>query len=109
MSKYRKKEIGRFADTFKALSNPHRLGIFLRLAGCCTPKRTCSSLDEMGACVGDLGKDLGIAPSTVSHHIKELQRAGLIRMQRRGQRVTCWVDPITLEGLSEFFGRASAS
>jgi ArsR family transcriptional regulator len=53
--------------------------------------------------VGALGGDLDIAPSTVSHHVKELQQAGLIRMERRGQRVECWVDPETLGGLAAFF------
>ncbi|MBW1692646.1 MAG: helix-turn-helix transcriptional regulator [Deltaproteobacteria bacterium] len=28
------------------------------------------------ACVGELGQDFGIVPSTISHHIKELRRLG---------------------------------
>jgi ArsR family transcriptional regulator len=46
---------------------------------------------------------LGIVPSTVSHHIKELRRAGLIRMERRGQKIECWVDPEVLKELAGFF------
>ncbi len=60
----------------------------------------------MRSCVGDMGEGMGIATSTLSHHIKELRRAGLIRMQRSGQRVECWVDPQTLRDLSEFFSSA---
>jgi DNA-binding transcriptional ArsR family regulator len=39
----------------------------------------------------------------LSHHIKELSRAGLIRMERRGQHVDCWVEPAVVEELSRFF------
>jgi ArsR family transcriptional regulator len=87
---------------FKALSNPNRLSIFLRLVSCCAPGTSCSVHAKGCECVGELGKDLGIAPSTVSHHIKELSRAGLIRMERRGQNVECWADPETLNALVTF-------
>ena len=103
MSNYRNGQTQRFAEMFKALSNPNRLSIFLRLVSCCAPGTTCSTDAGMRECVGELGKDLGIAPSTVSHHIKELSRAGLIRMERRGQNVECWVDPETLSALALFF------
>ena len=55
------------------------------------------------ACVGELGRDLGIAPSTVSHHIKELYHAGLIRMEKQGQKVQCQVDLEVLRDLAGFF------
>ncbi len=105
MSKYRNNEIIQFAVVFKALSNPNRLRMFLHLVTCCVPG-TVSSYDAdsgASACVGDLGKDLDIVPSTVSHHLKELHRAGLIRMERRGQKIECWVDPVMLRGLARFF------
>lgn len=41
----------------------------------------------MGTCVADLSSGLGIAPSTVSHHLKELRQSGLITMGRQGRRV----------------------
>jgi len=47
-------------------------------------------------CVGELGKGLEIDPSTVSHHIRELRQSGLIRMERRGKNMLCWVDPETV-------------
>jgi len=53
--------------------------------------------------VGELGKDLGIVPSTVSHHIKELHRSGLIRVERKGQNVECWVSPEAVNELAAFF------
>jgi len=103
MSKSRKHDFRQFAEMFKALSNPNRLNIFLRLVSCCQPAKTCGTDAKLSACVGELGKDIGIALSTVSHHIKELHRAGLIRMERRGQNVECWVDPETLRALASFF------
>jgi ArsR family transcriptional regulator len=93
----------RLAESFKALSNPNRLKIFQQLLSCCTPGTVCSAEQATKHCVGDLGNGLDIAASTLSHHIKELSRAGLIQMERRGQHVDCWVDPATVQMLEQFF------
>ncbi len=109
MSNYRDHNIEKFADMFKALSNPNRLKIFMRLVSCCIPKvvtRISSSPESADcACVGELGQDLNIVASTMSHHIKELRQAGLIRMERRGQKIECWIDPETLTALQGFFSK----
>ncbi|KPJ76184.1 MAG: hypothetical protein AMJ54_12530 [Deltaproteobacteria bacterium SG8_13] len=105
MSNNRIKDLNEFADVFKALSNPHRLQIFLRLVSCCKPG-TVSYVDaESSAYVGELGEELGVVKSTVSHHIKELKRVGIIRTERQGQRIACWVDPEIVEALKDFFTR----
>jgi ArsR family transcriptional regulator len=91
------------AEAFKALSNPNRLKIFQQLLSCCTPGTVFSAEQAAKHCVGDLGNGLNIAPSTLSHHIKELSRAGLIQMERRGQHVDCWVDTETVKNLKHFF------
>jgi len=103
MSNYLINETQDYADMFKALSNPNRLQIFLQLTQCCTPGTVCSNEDIAVRCVGDLGADLNVAASTLSHHIKELNRAGLIQMRRSGQNVECWIEPQTLQKLSAFF------
>jgi DNA-binding transcriptional ArsR family regulator len=91
------------AEIFKALSNPNRLKIFYRLASCCAPG-TVGIIDEReSAYVGELGEELDIVKSTVSHHIKELRRVGLIRTRRRGQKIECWVDPQLVTRLKAFF------
>ena len=105
MSNYRTDYAERFAEIFKALSNSNRLSIFLRLVSCCAPETSCGVHAKGCECVGELGRDLRLAPSTVSHHIKELHRAGLIRMERRGQNVECWVDPETLNALATFLNQ----
>lgn len=88
---------------FKALANPHRLRIFLRLVSCCEPGTRCDTTDER-SCIGDLGANLGLAPSTISHHVKELKTAGLLGMERSGQRIECWVPQEVLTALSAFIG-----
>lgn len=98
MSNYQN-ELHHFAEVFKALSNPNRLHIFLRLVSCCPPGTKCTSDTAVRRCVGELGQDLEIDPSTVSHHLKELRRAGLIRMERRGKHILCWVDRETVLAL----------
>lgn len=92
------------AAQFKALSNPHRLSLFERLMLCCAPGSVCSTDEATSYCVGELGERLSIAPSTVSHHLKELNRAGLIKMKRQGKSIRCWVEPEVLMELALFFG-----
>ena len=103
MSNSRSIELTRLSEVFGALSNPNRLSIFLRLLSCCGPGVSWTEDSSSSACVGDLGQDMGLAPSTVSHHVRELRRAGLIRMRRKGQRVECWIDVETLDNLAGFF------
>lgn len=100
MSNYRTIEI---AEAFKALSNPNRLQIFQKLLSCCEIGTTCSTETISGFCVGELGENLDIAPSTLSHHIKELQRAGLIKTQRHGKNIECFVNTEIVETLKKFF------
>ena len=102
-------DVDQLAEMFAALSNPYRLRIFLRLALGCQQSK---GRDEDAAvprgtapCVGELGQALDIAPSTVSHHLKELRQAGLIRMDRAGQRVQCLVERSALVELAGFFAQ----
>jgi ArsR family transcriptional regulator len=101
-------KLQKLAEVFKALSHPHRLAIFMRLAQCCE-KHGCSGDDCSRLCVGELGKGLHISPSTISHHLKELSRAGLISTRKSGQSVHCWVAETTLDDLSDFFLKTKKS
>jgi DNA-binding transcriptional ArsR family regulator len=53
-----------------------------------------------------LGKGLRIGQPTVSHHLKELARAGLIRTRKKGQSTECWVTETTLDHFITFFQKA---
>ena len=109
MSNYPKEEVHHFAEVFKALSNPNRLQIFLSLVSCCPPGTKCNYSDAaMRRCVGELGQGLDLDPSTVSHHLKELRRAGLIRVERRGKNIMCWVDREAVLGLANLLSGGPA-
>lgn len=109
MSNYRNARLRDLAEAFKALGHPHRLAMFSQLATCCVPGAECEGEDAMRRCVGDLAASLGISPSTASHHLKELVRAGLISTARRGREVHCWVAPEVLRDLARFFSGFVAS
>ncbi len=102
MSNYRT-DIITASERLKALSNPHRLALFQRLTRCCAPGTICNPQQASQLSVGQLGEGVDIAPSTLSHHLKELNRAGLVQMERRGKQVVCWVEASTLEELAELF------
>ena len=88
------------ASGFRALAHPHRLRMFQRLVTCCAPGTVFTAEPAACACVGELGDGLTLAPSTVSHHLRELQLAGLVRTARRGRYIDCWIDPDAVSALA---------
>lgn len=98
------------ANIFKALSNKNRLIIFykllhhegLHIAG---SNHTCCGRRHAGGscCVGELGRKVELAPSTISHHIKELKNAGLIDVRREGNYLYCSVNRKTWQRVLDFF------
>lgn len=58
----------------KALSDPKRFEILQRL-GTAKDAPTCTCLRDW----------TGLSPATISHHIKELESAGLIEVERAGK------------------------
>jgi ArsR family transcriptional regulator len=61
------------AALFKALADPARVRIVSLLARSAEP-----------ACVCELTPAVGLAQPTVSHHLKKLVQAGLLRREQRG-------------------------
>ncbi len=92
------------ARVFKALGDPTRLAIFELVRATADPAEGHSARD-LGNTVSQIASRFDISLSTVSHHLKELRAAGLIRCERRGQSIYCSVDPATLGRLGDYLAR----
>lgn len=66
-------DFGDHAQLFKALGDPHRLAILATLA---------RAKDEV--CVCDFTAGLPLEQPTVSHHLRWLREADLVRCERKG-------------------------
>jgi DNA-binding transcriptional ArsR family regulator len=82
----------------KALANENRLAILHYLGR----QEETAGGGDLGSSVGEIALQMKIGIPTVSHHLKELYRAGLIRCERQGQRVCCRVDRKALDELQRF-------
>lgn len=67
-------EITRFADMFSAMGTGPRLRIM----------RVLLSAHPDGMIVSDIGTELGIPASTLSHHLEKLKNEDLVKVRREG-------------------------
>lgn len=67
-------EVTRFADMFSAMGTGPRLRIM----------RVLLSAHPDGMIVGDIGAELGIPASTLSHHLEKLKSKDLVKVRREG-------------------------
>lgn len=96
------------AAAFKALGDPTRLRMYAFIRCCDQP----IDVDQEGGVGLAEGPTAGQVcchitggakiTSTISHHLKELRQAGLIRMERRGQRMICTADVDAAKRLGKF-------
>ena len=74
MAQSKPDEVVRFADIFSAIGTEARLRI-LRLLLSAHPE---------GMVVGEIGSELGIPASTLSHHLDKLKNESLVQVRRDG-------------------------
>ena len=96
----------RIAEMLGALSQSSRLRI-MQLAADEGPEGTGIELVETtlgpeGAAAGDMARALRCPPSTLSFHLKELTRCGLLRATQQGRYIRYAVRPTALSSLAEF-------
>lgn len=90
------------AQAFKALSHPNRLQMYVELL---QQQQTTVSSDnhrEYSCGLAELITKLNIGAPTVSHHIKELVQARLIRVERHGKFMTCYLNEDMRAELEQF-------
>jgi ArsR family transcriptional regulator len=87
------KEQNMLAEFAKAFGHPARIAIIQHLL-------------KVNACVcGDLVEELPLSQSTVSQHLKELKKAGIIKGEVEGTRVCyCMNEKVWNEGLGMLNG-----
>ena len=98
-------ELSKLSEMFKALSNEQRLKLFkmiyhwsLVTDGEGGPF-CCKGVDKAFTRACDC---LNISRSTISHHFKVLQQAGLITCDRHGQAFSCTVNEDAIEAMKHF-------
>lgn len=80
------------ASAFAALGSEQRLAILRRLV----------RAGPEGVPIGELGADVGIAGSVLTHHLKQMVSAGLVVRRRDGRRIFCAVDYDEIHRLSDY-------
>lgn len=83
------------ADVLKVLGHPARLSVMTYLA-------------QKNSCVcGDIVEELPLAQSTVSRHLSELKRVGLIQGTISGSNICYCVDAEKWKAVEAFFSEIS--
>ncbi len=87
-----REETVRFADMFAAMGSEPRLRIM----------RLLLSAHPEGLTVGEIGADLDISASTLSHHLDKLRNEDLVQVEREGTFLRCRASTQTLRELLGF-------
>lgn len=86
------RDVARFADMLAALGTETRLKI-VRLLLQAHPE---------GLVVGEIGAELGVSPSTLSHHLDKLKNEGLISVKRESTFLRYTANTAVLEEILGF-------
>ena len=92
MAKPKQEDVVRFADMLSAMGTESRLRIV----------RLLLSAHPEGMVVGEIGSELEISPSTLSHHLEKLKNEGLVNVRRDKTFLWYTANTSTLEELLGF-------
>lgn len=87
------------AKILKALSHPKRLELYFKIA----EKNEADFETGCDCFVTDLINSLKLGAPTISHHIKELENAGLITTERKGKYLFAKIKEETLIEVNRIF------
>ena len=93
------------AKVFKALSNPHRLDLFLKILGedhgiIEEGKTDLGSPGKKDCFLGELVEHFSIGAPTILHHLKELVNSKLVFTEKKGKYVTCRVNKTLVKNIN---------
>ena len=91
-SKVKHEEVIRYADMLAAMGSEPRLRIM----------RLLLSAHPDGMVVGEIGTELEVTASTLSHHLEKLKNEDLVRVQREGTFLRYSANTAVLEQLLGF-------
>jgi ArsR family transcriptional regulator, arsenate/arsenite/antimonite-responsive transcriptional repressor len=87
------------ATLFNALGHPSRVAIFRYLL----------ARGPDGQVFGSLSQDLGLSPSTLVHHLREMERAHLVQRRADGRSTTLSLDLAQLATVLQDFTETCCS
>ena len=91
MARVSQDDVIRYADMLAAMGTEPRLRIM----------RLLLSAHPQGMVVGEIQEELGISPSTLSHHLDKLKNEGLVMVRREGTFL--WYSA-NVKGLEDLLG-----
>lgn len=81
------------ASAYAALGSEQRLSLL----------RTLTRAGDLGMSIGALGEAAGLSGANLTHHLKILTQAGLIKQTRQGRSIICaMADYATFKRLNDF-------
>lgn len=89
-------EAHKLAKIMKALSNENRLKLYLEIA-----KDEKADFKAQECTISNIVKILRVSPPTISHHLKELTNADLIKTEKRGKYLVAKINTKTLGAVKQ--------
>lgn len=91
-------DTNKMAKVFKALSNPNRLELYLKIV-----ENQETDYKTGGGClICEIAQKLKIGSPTISHHLKELNNADLIFTERKGKFLIAKVNEEMVDDIYSF-------